>query len=98
MHNVLFALDTHLAARLRLRHGARLDEVVERHDLGLDETLLKVGVNDAGSLGGRPALTDGPGAGLFGAGGEVGLKTQGIEPDSGELVEAALVLSCRSEQ
>jgi hypothetical protein len=34
-------------------------------DLRLDEALLKVGVDDSRSLGGRRALLDGPGAGLL---------------------------------
>ncbi len=38
MHQVVLALHAHLAGRLRGRHRPRRHQVVEVHDLGLDET------------------------------------------------------------
>src|SRR5690606_4219346 len=63
----------------------------EGDDLGLDEALLEVGVDDAGGLGGGGAALDGPGAGLLGPGGEVGLQAEGVEADAGDGGEAGLV-------
>ena len=45
------------------------------------------------ALGGGVALVDGPGAGFFGAGGEVGLQAQGVEAHLGERVEAGFGLA-----
>src|SRR5690606_8938281 len=45
-HHVVLPLHAGLALRARLRDRAGRDEVLERDDLGLDEALLKVGVND----------------------------------------------------
>src|SRR4029079_6349145 len=73
-HHAVLALHTHLARGLRGGHRPGGDEVVERHDLGLDEALLEVRVDHAGGLGGGGALPDGPGAGLLGAGGQIGLQ------------------------
>src|ERR1700712_3766870 len=47
LHHVVLALHTHLAGRAGGVHRAGLDEVVEADDLGLDEALLEVGVDDA---------------------------------------------------
>src|SRR3954452_25608644 len=69
-HHVVLALHTYLARRLRGGHRPSGDEVVERHDLGLDEALVEVRVDHAGRLGGGGALPDGPGAGLLWAGGQ----------------------------
>src|SRR5690606_8578052 len=74
LHDVVLALHAGLALRAGLGDRAGLDEVGEGDDLGLDEALLEVGVDDAGGLGGGGAALDGPGAGLLGAGGEVGLQ------------------------
>src|SRR5690606_33460227 len=50
LHDVVLALHACLAARTRLGGRAGFNEVVKRSDLGLDETLLEVGVDDAGRL------------------------------------------------
>ena len=85
-----------LGAGLGDRTG--LHEVVEADDLGLDEALFEVGVDDTRRLRRLPALVDGPGARLLRAGGEVGLQAQRVEADAGELVEPALVLAGGCEQ
>ena len=72
-------------------HRAGGDEVVEGDDLGLDEAALEVGVDDTGGLGSGRALADRPGAGLLGAGGQVGLQPEGVEADPGEHVEPGLL-------
>src|SRR5262245_31311003 len=68
-HHVLLALDAHLAGGLGRGHRAGRHEVVVRHDLGLDEAALEVGVDDAGGLGGGRADRNHPGARLFGPSG-----------------------------
>ncbi|MBG9885235.1 hypothetical protein ABE10_01255, partial [Bacillus toyonensis] len=98
LHDVVLALQAGLAFGAGLGDGAGLDEVVERDDLRLDEALLEVGVDDACGLRRLPALADGPGPRLLGAGGEVGLQSQGVEADARELVEAGLVLTGRGEE
>ena len=55
-------------------------------------------MDDAGSLRRLGSLGDRPRASLFGASGEVGLQTEGVEADAGELVETGLVLAGRREQ
>ena len=50
-------------------------------------------MDDAGGLGGGGALLDRPGAGLLGAGREVGLQAEGVEADAGEGGEAGLLLA-----
>ena len=51
LHDVVLALDPGLAGRAGLGDRAGLDQVVVADDLGLDEALLEVGVDDAGGLG-----------------------------------------------
>ncbi len=98
LHDVVLALHAGLALRAGLGDRAGRDQVLEADDLGLDEALLEVGVDDAGRLRGRPALADRPGARLLGARREVGLQTEGGEADPSELVEAALVLAGAGQQ
>ena len=93
LHHVVLALHAGLALGAGLGDRARLDQVVEGDDLGLDEALLEVGVDDAGRLGGGGALLDGPGAGLLGAGRQVGLQAEGVEADAGEGGQAGLLLA-----
>ena len=78
-HHILLALHAGLPGRPGLRHRAGLDQVFEGDDLGLDEALLEVGVDDSGGFGGRGVLLDGPGPGLLGACREVGLEAEGVE-------------------
>ena len=98
LHHVVLALHAGLALRAGLGDRAGLDQVVEGDDLGLDEALLEVGVDDTGGLGGGGALLDGPGAGLLGAGRQVGLQAEGVEADAGEGGEAGLLLADRLEE
>src|SRR5436190_802900 len=79
----VLAVDADLAAGLRRGHRPGGHQLVEGDDLGLDEAALEVGVDDAGGLRCRPALADGPGPGLLGAGGQVGLQAEGGEADPG---------------
>src|SRR3954454_18686508 len=46
-HQVILALDADLPPRLGLGHRAGINQVGERHHLGLDETALKVRVDHA---------------------------------------------------
>src|SRR5699024_4986439 len=62
-HHVLLALHAYLTARLGLRHGPSVHQLVEGDDLGLDEAAFEVGVDDAGGLRGGGARGGGPGAG-----------------------------------
>src|SRR5262249_5310943 len=93
LHDVVLALHAGLPSSTRSGHGPEVDEIGVPDDLGLDEATLEVGVDDAGGLGRRGALLDGPGTGLLGPSGEVRLQAQGVEPDAGELVQARLVLT-----
>ena len=97
-HDVVLALDADLAGRLGGGHGSGGDEVVEGDDLGLDEALLEVGVNDAGRLGRGVALVNRPRAGLFRARGEVGLQAQGVEAGARQRVQTRLGLADGLEQ
>src|SRR5665811_390940 len=64
-HDVVLSFHSDSAGRLGRSHGSRRDEVVKGDDLGLDEATLKVGVDHAGRLGGRPALMNRPGTSLL---------------------------------
>src|ERR1035437_3160679 len=64
LHDVVAALEAQRAVRLAVREGARLDERLERHDLGPYEVLLEVRVDRGGRLHGVRSLRDGPRAGL----------------------------------
>ena len=81
-HDVILALYTGLTRRPYRDHGTRRHQVIEGHDLGLDEMLLKIGMDLARGFGGGGAAVDGPGPGLLGSGGEKGLQTEGREADS----------------
>src|SRR5665648_605786 len=92
-HHVVLALDPGLADGARRRDRAEFDQVRVGHHLGLDEPTLEVGVDHPGGLRRRPALVDGPGPGLLGAGGQERLQAEGVEPHPRELVKAGLVLA-----
>ena len=64
--------------RARRGDAAERREVVVGDDLGLDEALLEVGVDDAGRLRGLPALLDRPGAHLLLTRGEIGLQAEQV--------------------
>ena len=76
LDDVLLALDAHLAGGADSGFSLIIDEVVVLDDLGTDEALLEIGVDDAGGAGGLVSLMDSPGAALVGAGGEEGLETE----------------------
>ena len=61
LDDVVLALDAHLAGLADGGLGAVVDVVVVLDDLGADETLLEVGVDDTGTLRGLPAFLVGPG-------------------------------------
>src|SRR5215472_15063586 len=69
-HDVFLALDPGLARRPGRRDRARRHQVIERHNLGLDETALDVGVNDTRGLRRASAGRDRPGPRLFRARGQ----------------------------
>ena len=70
LHDIILALDSEFAGGAAGKLGLERDEVIVLYDLGADETLLEVGVDDSGGLRGLVALVDGLGADLIGAGGE----------------------------
>jgi hypothetical protein len=92
LHDIVLALDAGLALGASLGYRAGRDQVFESDDLGLDEALFEVGVDDAGRLRGLRTLRNGPGARLLWASSQIGLQAQCVEADAGELVESALLL------
>src|SRR5215212_1795731 len=64
-HHVILAFNPHLARGLGGGHRSRLHQVGKRHDLGLDETLLEIAVDDARSLRRCITLVNRPGPRLF---------------------------------
>ena len=77
LHDVVLALLADLAMRTSLSHGAGVYQVIEGNDLGLNELLFKIGVDDSSCLRCGRALLNGPRTGLLLPGGEVGLQPQG---------------------
>ena len=90
LHDVVLALDTHLASftDCGLRTVAYI--VIVLDDLCADETLLKVGVDDTSALRSFPTATEGPSLHLHLAGGDEGLQTQQRVDGIDEAVTAAL--------
>src|SRR5262245_26927481 len=86
LHDVVLALHAYLAGALGRCLRAGRDEVVVRHDLGLDEPALEVGVNDAGRLGCGRANRDHPRARLLRPGGQVCLQPERGESDADQLM------------
>ena len=74
--NVILALEAVFPGFPRGGHAAERREIGVGNDLRLDETLLEIGVNDAGGLRRLPTLLDGPGADFLFTGGEVGLQAE----------------------
>ena len=90
-HDVVLAFHAGFAGGTGGGDGTQCDEVVVRDDFGFDEAFLEIGVDDASGLGGRPALVDGPSAGLLGTGGEEALQAESGVPDSCQFVQTRLV-------
>lgn len=76
--HVVLALNAGLAFGTSLGNRAGADEVLEADDLGLDKTLLEVGVDDAGGLRGLGPLRDRPCASFLRASGEGGLQAERV--------------------
>ena len=76
MDDVVFAFGADFAFFFGGGVGSGFDEVVVGDGFGTDEAFFEVSVDDGGGLGGFHALADRPGAGFFGAGGEVGLEAE----------------------
>lgn len=77
LDEVVLAFDAELAGFFNFGFGAVGEEVLAVVDLGFDEAALKVGVDNAGGLGGLAARFEGPSAVLVGTSGEEGAKTEG---------------------
>ena len=67
------------------------DEILVGDDLGADEAVLEVGVNDARGLRRGRARVHRPGAHLFHAGGEIGLQAEQRVAAANHAVEAGLI-------
>src|SRR5699024_10246994 len=85
-HDVVFAFHAHPAGRLRRVHGAGCHQFVKRNDLGFDETALEVGMDDAGSLGGRRSLGNRPCPCCLRTGRQGGLKPKRVETGTGQSI------------
>ena len=89
-HHVLLAFDRELPRVAAFRFAAELHVVLPPDDLGLDEALLEVGVDDAGRLRRSRPLDRRPGADLDLAGGEECLQPEELVPSADDRVEARL--------
>lgn len=69
---VVFAFEAVFAGFAGTGGASGSDKVIVADDLGFDESVFKIGVNDAGALGCFHTLAEGPGADFLLAGGEVG--------------------------
>ncbi|BAI64405.1 UDP-N-acetylglucosamine enolpyruvyl transferase [Rothia mucilaginosa DY-18] len=93
LHDVVLALHTDLTASLRLRHGASLIQILERHNLSLNEAALKIRVNHTSGLRRSITLINSPGASLLRASSQVSLQTQGRESHASQLIQTGLILT-----
>ena len=64
LNDVLLSLLAVLAFRLHSRHVLQFEEILAFHDLGADEALLEICMDDARSLGGFRSVADRPGSHL----------------------------------
>ena len=78
LHDVLPALEPHLAALLRALLALARDVVGERDHLGADEALLEIGVDHARRLRRRRAGVNRPRAHFLRPGREVGLRPSSL--------------------
>ena len=90
LHHVVLAFDAELAGLAHGGFGAVLDVVVVLDDLGADEALLEVGVDDAGTLRSLPAFVVGPGLDFHLAGGDERLEVEQAVDGLDEAVAAAV--------
>lgn len=70
--------------------AAAVNEVFPADYFGFDEAFFEVCVNDAGGFGGEAMARNGPSAGFFGAGGEVGHEAEGVVGGANEAGESAV--------
>src|SRR5690348_2441908 len=91
LHDVVLALEAHLARFLRLHLAAEPHVVVVRDDFGTNEALLEVGVDDARGLRRGRALAHGPRAHFLRARREVGLQAEQRERRADEAIEPRLL-------
>ena len=71
-HNITLPLRAHLSRPFDRCFGLELLEVLDRVDIGPDETFLKISMDNTCSLRRCKALRDGPGAHFLHTGGKVG--------------------------
>ena len=90
MHLVLLALGAKRARLARPLLAAILDVVVERNDLGPDEALFEIGVNDAGALRRLPSTAESPRADFLWPRSEETRKTQRVVCELDRPVERRL--------
>src|SRR6266566_4589960 len=88
--DVLFAFGAEETGFFDGLFAAVLEEVGGGVAVGLDEAFFEVGVDDAGGSGGFGAATNGPGADLLHAGGEVGDEVEQAIGGVNEAVQTGL--------
>ena len=76
LNDVILAFDTHFTGFADGGFGTILNIVVVLDDLGADETLFEVGVDDTGTLRGLPACIISSGLHFHLSGGDEGLQIQ----------------------
>lgn len=87
---VVFAFESVFAGLAGSGGTARGDEVVVADDLGFDEAFFKIGMNDAGALGGFHAVAEGPGADFLFACGKVGGEPEEVVGGANEEGDAGI--------
>src|SRR3712207_4526139 len=90
LHDILFALDAHLAGLLDGSLGAQSDVVFVLDNLGTDESLLKVGVYDAGTLRSLAATHERPCPAFVCPCGEVGLEVEELISSTDQTIDSRL--------
>ena len=91
LHDVILTFDAHLAGFANGCFRAIADVIVVLDDLSTDETLLEVGVNDAGTLWSLPATLVGPSLYFHLSGRDKGLEIQQFVGLFDEAVDATLL-------
>jgi len=88
--DIILALKAHFSSILTGTFTSQCNEVAVRNRLGTDKAFFKIGMNDAGGLGGARAFGHGPGAGFLRPDSEIGNQLQELVARTDEALEARL--------
>src|ERR1700722_18583899 len=97
-HDVFLAFKTHLAGVARARLAFASNVISKANDLGPDEAVLEIRMDDTGGLRRGGPRTDSPGANLLGTRGEIGLQAKQSVGGANDAIKAGLLKTERCQE